>query len=108
MRNDMTPRRRLVAARRRQQLEEQIRRLCEEEFRRLSGELQRQPARDRAVDDQRVLTLREWCKVNNFSVWTGKRLIKAGRGPRLVQINDRRYGVSIRANREWQATRERP
>ena len=34
----------------------------------------------RALDDQRVMTIAQWAEVNGFSVWTGQRLIKAGRG----------------------------
>jgi hypothetical protein len=37
--------------------------------------------RDRALDDQRVMTLRQWCEVNGFSWDTGRRLIKAGKAP---------------------------
>ena len=63
--------------------------------------------RDRALDDQRVMTLRQWCEVNGFSWATGLRLIKAGKGPKITQISDRRIGITVRANREWQQARER-
>jgi hypothetical protein len=63
--------------------------------------------RDRALDDQRVMTLRQWCEVNGFSWATGLRLIKAGKGPVITQISDRRIGVTVANNGKWQAARER-
>ena len=39
---------------------------------------------------------------------TTKRLIKAGKGPKITQISDRRIGVTVANNRKWQAARERP
>lgn len=67
----------------------------------------RQQERDRAVDDQRVLTIAQWCEVNGFSLDTGRRLIKAGKGPVITQISDRRIGVTVGNNRRWQQSRER-
>jgi hypothetical protein len=66
-----------------------------------------QTERERALDDQRVMTIAQWCEVNGFSIWTGKRLIKAGLGPKILQLSPRRIGVTIAANREWQQARER-
>jgi hypothetical protein len=66
-----------------------------------------QSERDRAVDDQRVLTISQWCVVNNFSIDTGRRLIKAGKGPVITQISDRRIGITAGNNRKWQQSRER-
>jgi hypothetical protein len=66
-----------------------------------------QTDRDRALDDQRVMTLRQWCEVNGFSWATGLRLIKAGKGPVITQISDRRIGVTVANNGKWQAARER-
>jgi hypothetical protein len=63
--------------------------------------------RERALDDQRVMTIKQWAEVNNFSWWTGQRLIKAGQGPKIVQLSPRRIGITVRANREWQRARER-
>jgi hypothetical protein len=63
--------------------------------------------RDRALDDQRVMTIDQWCVVNGFSIWTGKRLIKAGKGPKITQISDRRIGITVANNRRWQQSRER-
>ena len=66
-----------------------------------------QTDRDRALDDMRVLSIRKWCEVNGFSFDTGKRLIKRGQGPKITQISDRRIGITVAANREWQKSRER-
>ena len=67
----------------------------------------RQHERDRALDDQRVMTIGQWCEVNGFSWHTGKRLIKAGKGPVITQISDRRIGITVGNNRKWQQARAR-
>ena len=59
----------------------------------------------RALDDQRVMTIAQWAQVNGFSVWTGQRLLKAGKGPVVTQISDRRIGITVRNNRAWQESR---
>jgi hypothetical protein len=66
-----------------------------------------QTDRDRALDDMRVLSIAQWCKLNGFSFDTGKRLRKAGKGPVFTQISDRRIGVTVANNRAWQRSRER-
>jgi predicted site-specific integrase-resolvase len=53
------------------------------------------------------MTIGQWCEVNGFSIWTGKRLIKAGKGPKITQISDRRIGITVANNRRWQQSRER-
>jgi hypothetical protein len=58
-------------------------------------------------DDCRVLSFAEWCEINNLSVWTARRIIKSGQGPKVLQLSDRRVGITVRANREWQQSRER-
>jgi hypothetical protein len=63
--------------------------------------------RDRALDDMRVMTLRQWCEVNGFSFATGLRLIRAGKGPTITQLSPRRIGITVANNRKWQAARER-
>jgi hypothetical protein len=67
----------------------------------------RRDERDRALDDQRVMTIPQWAEVNGFSIWTAQRLIKAGKGPKITQISDRRIGITVANNRKWQAARER-
>ena len=98
-------------------------------FRRLIMTLQeterrrRQSARDKAMryerrrsgggddairpDDNRVLTLAQWCALNGISLATGRRLINAGTGPVITQLSPRRIGVTVRDNRPWQASRAR-
>jgi hypothetical protein len=63
---------------------------------------QRQSERDRALDDDRVMTFSEWCRVNGFSEATGRRLRRAGKAAAFVQLSDRRVGC----NREWQESRK--
>jgi predicted DNA-binding transcriptional regulator AlpA len=60
-----------------------------------------------ALADNRVLTFPEWCAVNSISPRTGRRLIAAGDGPPVVRLSPRRIGITVRANREWQQSRER-
>jgi len=67
----------------------------------------RRDERDRALDDQRVMSIDQWCVVNGFSIWTGKRLIAAGKGPIITQISDRKIGITVANNRAWQKSRER-
>jgi hypothetical protein len=67
---------------------------------------QRQRERDRALDDDRVMTFGEWCQVNNFSEATGRRLRHAGKAAVFVQLSDRRIGCTVRSNREWQESRK--
>jgi hypothetical protein len=66
--------------------------------------------RARAVaerDDRRVMTFGEWCELNAISRETGKRIIKSGRGPTVLQLSPRRIGITIAANRSWQQAMER-
>ena len=62
---------------------------------------------NRALDDHRVMTFPQWCEINGFSIWTGQRLLKAGKGPVITQISDRRIGITVANNRAWQKARER-
>jgi predicted DNA-binding transcriptional regulator AlpA len=55
----------------------------------------------------RVLTFYEWCALNGFSVATGRRLVKAGLGPPLMQLSPRRLGVRESDNAAWQQSRVR-
>lgn len=67
----------------------------------------RQSAREHALDDDWVMSFSQWCQVNNFSPATGRRLRKAGKGPKITQISDRRIGITVRDNRLWQESRAR-
>jgi hypothetical protein len=65
------------------------------------AEHQHRTERDRALDDQRVMSFALWCEVCGFSPDTGRRLLKAGKGPIVTQISDRRIGVTVGNNRRW-------
>jgi len=55
----------------------------------------------------RVLTFRAWCQLNAFSLATGRRLMKRGEGPRVLQLSPRRVGIKESDNRRWQEARAR-
>jgi hypothetical protein len=65
-----------------------------------------QKLRDRIDEDHRVLSIPEWCGLNGFSLSTGQRILKGkgpkGRKPKVVQLSERRIGITPQANREWQ------
>jgi hypothetical protein len=58
-------------------------------------------------NDHQVLTFREWCQLNRISERTGRRILAGGNGPVVTQLAAKRIGITIRANREWQAARAR-
>jgi hypothetical protein len=60
-----------------------------------------------AQHDDCVLTFSEWCALNRISQRNGRRIIKAPGGPRVLQLSSNRIGITKRANKEWQASRER-
>jgi predicted DNA-binding transcriptional regulator AlpA len=53
----------------------------------------------------RVLSFPAWCAINSFSKSTGRRLIKRGEGPPVVQLSPRRIGIKESDNRLWQRAR---
>lgn len=60
------------------------------------------------MDDDRVMSFDDWCKLNGFSRSTGQRLIASGNGPQFIQLSEKRKGVTVgdsRSNRS--AGRER-
>jgi len=65
----------------------------------------RHSTRDRVLDDDRVLSFRDWCGINGFSEATGRRLRAAGKGPIFIRLSERRIGVTVRNNRQWQEAR---
>jgi hypothetical protein len=67
---------------------------------------ERESERNRALDDDRVMTFAEWCRVNGFSEATGRRLRRAGKAAAFVQLSDRRVGCTVRSNRAWQESRK--
>lgn len=57
------------------------------------------------MDDDRVMSFEDWCQLNGFSRSTGQRLVTAGKGPRFIQLSERRKGVTVGENRRWQESR---
>lgn len=50
-----------------------------------------------------VLTFPEWCRLNRISERTGRRILAGGTGPKVTRLSERRIGITIGANRRWQA-----
>jgi hypothetical protein len=65
------------------------------------------PAQDREdeLSYQRMLSFAQWCALNGISPATGRRIIKAGTGPTVTRLSDRRIGITVAANATWQASR---
>lgn len=94
-----------------------------ERKRRKRSAAERQLAKQRSLDEQRrildqlhivhddqVLTLRQWCALNNISARTGARILDPDNDkpkPKVTQLSDKRIGVRVRDNRIWQETRGR-
>ena len=57
------------------------------------------------MEDDRVMSFDDWCKLNRFSRSTGQRIVAAGNGPRFIQLSERRKGVTVGENRRWQQSR---
>jgi hypothetical protein len=78
-------------------------------------ENERRPWREqRALDgplsvshDDQVLTFVEWCKLNRISERTGRRILDGPDGPKVTMLSPRRIGITVRANRAWQQSKER-
>ena len=58
-------------------------------------------------DRDRVLTFAEWCALNGFSQATGRRILKRGEGPPVIQLSIRRLGIRQSDNTAWQESRVR-
>jgi hypothetical protein len=78
----------------------QSRRLLERELRALDAPLF-------AFHPNQVLTFSEWCRINRISERTGRRILAGGNGPTVTELSAKRIGITIEANRRWQASRER-
>lgn len=57
---------------------------------------------------RRIMSFQEWCKLNSLSPRTGRKVIQSGDGPKVTQLSDRRIGVRVDHNDEWQERRIRP
>ena len=51
---------------------------------------------------QRILSFKEWCRLNSISESTGRRIIAAGK-VRVTQLSERRIGVGEEDNADFQA-----
>jgi hypothetical protein len=69
--------------------------------------IQRQHSLQHSLDDDKVLTFAEWCKLNRIGQRTGRRIIRSGNGPVVTQLSERRIGITVGNNRRWQAARAR-
>ena len=65
------------------------------------------PAHDREIElnQFRVLSFAQWCALNGISPATGRRLLARGEGPTITRLSDRRIGITVGANADWQAKR---
>ena len=54
-------------------------------------------------NDNQVLSFRQWCLLNGFSISTGRRIIERGEVV-VTQLSPRRIGITISNNRAWQAS----
>jgi hypothetical protein len=59
------------------------------------------------LNDNQVLTFKEWCGLNRISERNGRRILAGGDGPVVTQLTAKRIGVTVANNRAWQARRER-
>jgi hypothetical protein len=58
------------------------------------------------MEDDRVMSFDDWCKLNGFSRSTGQRILAAGNGPTFIKLSERRKGVTVAENRRWQVSRQ--
>jgi hypothetical protein len=58
-------------------------------------------------DDDRILSFADWCRLNSFSIATGRRIINADEGPPIIKLSARRLGIRVGDNRAWQKARVR-
>jgi hypothetical protein len=59
------------------------------------------------LSDDQVLTFIEWCELNSISERGGRKILSEPGGPEVVQLSARRIGITVGANRRWQASRVR-
>ena len=58
--------------------------------------------------DQQVLTFAEFCEMNSISPKTGRQILKAPGAPVVTMLTKTRIGITVKAIRDWQASRRRP
>jgi hypothetical protein len=54
-----------------------------------------------------ILSFRDWCRLNRISESTGRRILAGGSGPVVTQFGERRFGITVANNAQWQASRAR-
>jgi predicted DNA-binding transcriptional regulator AlpA len=59
------------------------------------------PAEDRAISLARILSLPEWYALCGFSDATGRRILKSGKGPKVIQLSERRKGIALGDHLAW-------
>jgi hypothetical protein len=59
------------------------------------------------LNDNQVLTFKQWIALNNVSARTGRRILAAPDGPIVTRLSPRRFGITVANNRRWQQSRER-
>jgi hypothetical protein len=58
-------------------------------------------------DDLHVIPWKEWYLSKGFKKDTARRLRLSGDGPRIVYLTERKFGVTVRDDREWVESRIR-
>jgi predicted DNA-binding transcriptional regulator AlpA len=59
------------------------------------------PAYDRQVALARILSLPEWYALCGFSDATGRRILSSGKGPKVIQLSERRRGIVLADHLRW-------
>jgi len=59
------------------------------------------------LNDNQVLTFKQWTALNGISARTGRRILAAPGAPIVTRLSARRFGITVANNRRWQASRER-
>jgi hypothetical protein len=57
------------------------------------------------VDPARVMRFEDWCERKGISVPTGKRILRSGKGPKVVRLSARRIGVTYGDDAAWTEAR---
>jgi hypothetical protein len=65
------------------------------------------PGEEQLFLDEQVLSFRQWCVLNGFSERTGRRVLASGNGPVVIQLSEKRIGITVGNNRAWQQARAR-
>ena len=69
----------------------------------------RQRATQASDDDSRyrVLSFKQWCGQCGFGARTGRRILKSGDGPPVIQLSERRIGIRQTDALAWLEARVR-